>query len=111
MGNSRHHKRRRTKCKRRTCTQKVAFRSELAAMRVGARYGQDWYRAPTAMRGTSRARTASRGRFMDNEERTRRQLAKHAQRMRRIGCTLGEIARALEITIHETKRLLKEAAQ
>ena len=48
---------------------------------------------------------------MDNEERTRRQLAKHAQRMRRIGCTLGEIARALEITIHETKRLPKEAAQ
>lgn len=33
------------------------------------------------------------------------------QRMRRIGCTLGEIARVLEITIHETKRLLKEAAQ
>lgn len=48
---------------------------------------------------------------MDNEERTREQLAKHAQRMRRIGCALGEIARALEITIHETKRLLKEAAQ
>lgn len=43
---------------------------------------------------------------MDNEQRTREQLAKHAQRMRRIGCTLGE-----EITIHETKRLLKEAAQ
>lgn len=35
-----------TKRKRRTCTQKVAFRSELAAMRVGARYGQDWYRCP-----------------------------------------------------------------
>lgn len=46
MGNSRHHKRRRTKRKRRTCTQKVAFRSELAAMRVGARYGKDWYRCP-----------------------------------------------------------------
>lgn len=46
---------------------------------------------------------------MDNEERTRRKLAKHAQRMRRIGCTLGEIARALEITIGETKRLLKES--
>lgn len=48
---------------------------------------------------------------MDNEQRTRRQLAKHAQMMRRIGCTIGEIARALELTIHETKKLLKEAAQ
>lgn len=48
---------------------------------------------------------------MDNEERTRRQLAKHAQRMRRIGCTIGEIARALDLTIQETKKLLKEAAQ
>lgn len=48
---------------------------------------------------------------MDNERRTRMQLAKHAQRMRRIGCTIGEIARALELTIHETKKLLKEAAQ
>lgn len=48
---------------------------------------------------------------MDNEERTRKQLAKHAQRMRRIGCTIGEIVRALEITIHETKKLLKEAAR
>ena len=46
---------------------------------------------------------------MDNEERTRRQLAKHAQRMRRIGCILGEIARALEITVGEAKRLLKES--
>lgn len=46
---------------------------------------------------------------MDNEERTRRQLAKHAQRMLRIGCTLGEIARALEITVGEAKRLLKES--
>lgn len=46
---------------------------------------------------------------MDNEERTRRQLSKHAQRMRRIGCTLGEIARALEITVGEAKRLLKES--
>lgn len=46
---------------------------------------------------------------MDNEERTRRQLAKHAQRMRRIGCTLGEIARALEVTVGEAKRLLKES--
>lgn len=46
---------------------------------------------------------------MDNEERTRRQLAKHAQRMQRIGCTLGEIARALEITVGEAKRLLKES--
>lgn len=46
---------------------------------------------------------------MDNEERTRNQLAKHAQRMRRIGCTLGEIARALEITVGEAKRLLKES--
>lgn len=46
---------------------------------------------------------------MDNEGRTRRQLAKHAQSMRRIGCTIGEIARALEITISETKRLLKES--
>lgn len=64
-----------------------------------------------AIRGTSRARTRSRESAMDNEQRTREQLAKHAQRMRRIGCTLGEIARALEITIHETKRLLKEAAQ
>lgn len=46
---------------------------------------------------------------MDNEERTRRQLAKHAQRMRRAGCTLGEIARTLEITISEAKRLLRES--
>lgn len=36
MGHSRHHRRRRTKRKRRMCTQKVAFHSELAAMRVGA---------------------------------------------------------------------------
>lgn len=48
---------------------------------------------------------------MDNEERTREQLAKHAQRMRRIGCTIGEIARALEITVHETKELLKEVGR
>lgn len=48
---------------------------------------------------------------MDSENRTRKQLAKHAQRMRRIGCTVGEIARALELTIHETKKLLKEAAR
>lgn len=46
---------------------------------------------------------------MTNEERTRRQIAKHAQRMQRIGCTIGEIARALELTIHETKILLKES--
>lgn len=46
---------------------------------------------------------------MDNEHRTREQLAKHADRMRRIGCTVGEIARALEITVHEAKRLLREA--
>ena len=46
---------------------------------------------------------------MTNEERTREQLVAHAQRMRRCyGCTVGEIARALEITIAETKRLLKE---
>lgn len=45
---------------------------------------------------------------MTNEERTGEQLAKHAQRMRRCcGCTIGEIARALELTIAETKRLLK----
>lgn len=48
---------------------------------------------------------------MTNEERTRRQLAKHAQRMRRIGCTVGEIARALEVTVHEAKRLLREAGR
>lgn len=48
---------------------------------------------------------------MDNEDRTREQLAKHAQRMRRIGCTIGEIARALEITVHETKKLLREASR
>lgn len=46
---------------------------------------------------------------MTNEERTRRQLAKHAQRMRRIGCGLGEIARAMETTIAEVRQLLKEA--
>lgn len=45
---------------------------------------------------------------MTNEERTREQLAKRAQRMRRCrGCTIGEIARALELTVAETKRLLK----
>ena len=45
---------------------------------------------------------------MTNEERTREQLAKRAQRMkRRCGCTVVEIARALELTIQETKRLLK----
>jgi hypothetical protein len=45
---------------------------------------------------------------MTNEERTRAQLAKRAQRMRRrCGCTIGEIARALELTVAETKRLLK----
>lgn len=46
MGHSRNHRRRSTKRKRRMCTQKAAFYSELAAMRVGARYGQDWYRCP-----------------------------------------------------------------
>ena len=46
---------------------------------------------------------------MTNEERSREQLAKHAQRMQRIGCTVGEIARALEITVHETKKLLRES--
>lgn len=46
---------------------------------------------------------------MTNEKRTRRQLAKHAQRMRRIGCDLWEIARALEMTVFDVKRLLKEA--
>lgn len=45
---------------------------------------------------------------MTNEERTRAQLAERAQRMRRCcGCTIGEIARALELTVAETKRLLK----
>lgn len=45
---------------------------------------------------------------MTNEERTRAQLAKRAQRMRRCcSCTIGEIARALELTVAETKRLLK----
>lgn len=45
---------------------------------------------------------------MTNEERTRAQLAKRAQRTRRCcGCTIGEIARALELTVAETKRLLK----
>lgn len=45
---------------------------------------------------------------MTNEERTRAQLAKRAQRMRRCcDCTIGEIARALELTVAETKRLLK----
>lgn len=44
-----------------------------------------------------------------NEERTREQLAGHAKRMRRCaGCTVGEIARALELTVHETRKLLKE---
>ncbi|WP_270403183.1 hypothetical protein [Candidatus Collinsella stercoripullorum] len=46
---------------------------------------------------------------MTNEERTREQLASHAKRMRRCaGCTVGEIARALELTVHETRKLLKE---
>ena len=45
---------------------------------------------------------------MTNEERIMAQLAKRAQRMRRCcGCTIGEIARALELTVAETKRLLK----
>lgn len=44
-----------------------------------------------------------------NEERTREQLASHAKRMRSCaGCTVGEIARALELTVHETRKLLKE---
>lgn len=43
------------------------------------------------------------------EKRTRRQLAKHAQRMRRIGCDLWEIARALEMTVAEVQQLLEEA--
>ncbi|WP_168163954.1 hypothetical protein [Olsenella sp. HMSC062G07] len=48
---------------------------------------------------------------MTNRDRTHRQLAKHAQRMRRCcGCTVGEIARTLELTIAETKKLLKERA-
>lgn len=45
---------------------------------------------------------------MTNEDRTKEQLAKRAQRMKRCcGCTAGEMARALELTIAETKRLLK----
>lgn len=45
---------------------------------------------------------------MTNEDRTKEQLAKRAQRMKRCcGCTIGEIAGALELTIAETKRLLK----
>lgn len=47
--------------------------------------------------------------IMDNEDRTRRQLAKHADRMRRAGCSVGEIARALEVTVGEALKLLKEA--
>lgn len=46
MGHSRHHRRRQTKRKRRMCTDKKKFGSEYAAMRVGARYGQNWYRCP-----------------------------------------------------------------
>lgn len=46
---------------------------------------------------------------MTNEERTREQLAKHAQRMKRCcGCIVGEIARALELTVAQAKRLLRE---
>ena len=42
----RHRRSRRTKRMRRMCTEKRAFRSEYAAMRFGARWGQDWYRCP-----------------------------------------------------------------
>lgn len=42
----RHRRSRRTKRRRRMCTEKRAFRSEYAAMRFGARWGQDWYRCP-----------------------------------------------------------------
>lgn len=43
-------------------------------------------------------------------ERTRRQLAKHAYRMReRAGCTFGEIARALKCSVAEARRLYRES--
>lgn len=42
----RHRRSRRTRRMRRMCTEKRAFRSEYAAMRFGARWGQDWYRCP-----------------------------------------------------------------
>lgn len=46
MGNRRHRRSRRTERRNRMCIRKKAFRSEIAAMRAGARFGQDWYRCP-----------------------------------------------------------------
>lgn len=42
----RHRKARRTKRMKRMCRDKHAYRTELQAMRVGARWHQDWYRCP-----------------------------------------------------------------
>lgn len=46
----------------------------------------------------------------DEVRRNRRQLAKHVYRMRvKSGCTFEEIARALQCSIGEARKLFKEA--
>lgn len=42
----RHRRLRKYERKRRTCTGKRRYGSELVAMREGARFGMDWYRCP-----------------------------------------------------------------
>ena len=46
MTRSRGYRRRRRERERRACTDKVAYPSELAALRVAARIGLNWYRCP-----------------------------------------------------------------
>lgn len=46
VSNGRHHHRRHTARKRRMCSEKTRFASELSAMRAGSRLGMDWYRCP-----------------------------------------------------------------
>lgn len=46
MGNPRHKRRRRTQRKRRACDTKATYYTEMAAMHVAVRFGQDWYRCP-----------------------------------------------------------------
>lgn len=46
VSNGRHHHRRRTARKRRMCSEKTRFASEIAAMRSGAKFDMDWYQCP-----------------------------------------------------------------
>lgn len=42
---------------------------------------------------------------------SRYQREKHAQRMMRAGCSVEEIARAMEVSVHEARSLIKRASR